>query len=272
MKTFAAFLLGAVSLPQLIHASVEWSFKTFQDGVEIGTALGPQTELQTNVMQRVQEARKEKRLTAAESSSNWCGAAQTTTGTFKSVVGSWKVPTISLRSGQTNSQQPSIAQWVGIDGFSNSALIQGGTLTQISSSGSQSTFAWVEMLPAALHSVSLTVSSGDSITTNVTMTSTTSGSITIHNTSKGTSVTGNVSGGTTLQGKSAEWILEDVSSGGGLVPFASFPSGTTFTGNDAILSSGSTVTADGATLINIVQNSELCSATESGNVISMKPS
>jgi hypothetical protein len=116
------------------------------------------------------------------------------------------------------------------------------------------------------------VSTGDTITTNVTMTSTTSGTVTIHNTKTGQSVVGKVSGGTTLQGASAEWILEDFESGGGLVPFAAFPT-STFTGNEAILSTGKTETADGATLIDIVQSSkELCSATESGNVITVKDS
>ncbi len=147
------------------------------------------------------------------------------------------------------------------------------------------------MLPASLRSVSLsgkfcqalsprpsmnrmanfTVSTGNSITTNVTMTSRTSGSVAIHNLSTGQSIVGTVSGGTALTGKSAEWILEDVSSGGGEVPFAAFPR-TTFTGNDALLTTGAGVTADGATLIDLVQSSTLCTASESGNVITFTDS
>jgi len=270
MKTFAAFLIGAISLSQLAAAEVVWDFKSFQDGVEIATTEGPPTELHTSLIQNLQKARKKQRDVAAETSSNWCGAAQTTTGSFKSVVGTWTIPSISLRSGQTNSDEPSIAQWVGIDGYSDQSLIQGGTLTQIQSNGDQETIAWTEMLPASLKSVSLTVSTGNQITTNVTKTSTTSGTITIHNLSTGKSIVGTVSGGTAIAGSSAEWILEDVMSGG-LVPFAAFPT-TTFTGNEAILSSGSEVTADGANLIDIVQSSTLCSASESGNVITLTDS
>ncbi len=131
MKSFAAFILGVVSASQLAQATAVWEFRTFQNGVEVPTVQGPETQFQTNVMQWVQASRQKEREVAAESSGNWCGAAQTTSGTFKSVVGSWTVPTLSLRSGQTNRNEPSIAQWVGIDGFSNSALIQGGTLTQV---------------------------------------------------------------------------------------------------------------------------------------------
>ncbi|KAJ7024954.1 peptidase G1 [Mycena alexandri] len=223
-------------------------------------------------MLKVGEARKRNRLNGRASaatvqSSNWCGAAVTGTG-FTSVVGTWTVPTLSLRSGQSANSEPALAQWVGIDGFSDSSLIQGGTLSQIVGGG-QENVAWTEMLPAALREVSLTVGTGDSITTNVTMTSTTSGTVTIRNNSRGTSIVGTVSGGTRLSGTSAEWILEDFESGSSLVPFAAFPT-STFTGS--AVHSGSSVTPSTATLIDIVQNSELCSATLSGTTVSVRDS
>ncbi len=130
MKAAVAIILGGLSLTQFALAEVKWSFRTYQDGIEIATAEGPNTKFQTNVAQRVESARLKKRVDVF---TNWCGAAQTTTTSnpFKSVVGTWVVPSISLRSGQTNRNEPSIAQWVGIDGLSNGALIQGGTLTQV---------------------------------------------------------------------------------------------------------------------------------------------
>ncbi|KAJ7208965.1 peptidase G1 [Mycena pura] len=220
-------------------------------------------------MIKVGEARKRNRLNgraagATVTSSNWCGAALTGSG-FTSVVGTWTVPTITLRSGQSSG---SISQWVGIDGFSDSALIQGGTLSQLSG-GRQSNVAWTEMLPAASRDVSLTVDTGDSITTNVTMTSTTSGTVTIKNNSRGTSIVGTVSGGTRLSASSAEWILEDFESGSSLVAFAGFPA-STFTGS--AVRSGSSVSPSGSTLIDLVQNSELCSATLSGTTVSLRDS
>ncbi|KAJ7615978.1 peptidase G1 [Roridomyces roridus] len=223
-------------------------------------------------MSRVSDARKRNRFNRAAqatvTSSNWCGAALTGTG-FSSVVGTWTIPAITARSGQSSSSEPSISQWVGIDGFSNSALIQGGTLSELVG-GRQENVAWTEMLPAASRDTTLAVNTGDSITTNVTMTSTTSGTVTITNNSRGTSVVGTVSGGTRLSAASAEWILEDFEEGSSLVAFAGFPT-STFTGS-AIQSGKGVTPGSSATLIDLTQNSELCSATISGSTISVKDS
>ncbi|KAJ6552972.1 concanavalin A-like lectin/glucanase domain-containing protein, partial [Mycena capillaripes] len=168
-------------------------------------------------------------------SSNWCGVAVTGPG-FTSIIGTWTVPTLSLRSAASES---ALAQWVGIDGFSDSSLIQGGTVSEIIG-GSQENFAWTEMLPAALRQVSLTVATGDSITTNVTMISTTSGTVAIENNSRGSSIVGTVSGGGSLSGTSAEWILED------LGPFPDFGT-STFTGS--AVRSGTSVSPSTGTII-----------------------
>nr|GAT46915.1 acid proteinase A [Mycena chlorophos] len=265
---FAAALIALVSA-SLVSAEVTWSFKKFQDGVEVPFEEGPPTKFQSQALQRVREARKRSRIerragAVTVESSNWCGAAVTGT-TFSSVVGSWTVPTLSRRSGQSSSSDPALAQWVGIDGFNNDALIQGGTLSELEGN-SQENFAWTEMLPASLREVSLTVDTGDHITTNVTATSATSGTVTIQNTSRGTSIVGTVSGGTRLSQNSAEWILEDFESGNSLVAFAGFPT-QTFTGS--AIRSGTSVSPSTATLIDIVQSSTLCSATLSGSTVSM---
>jgi hypothetical protein len=269
MKTAA---ITAILAASVVAAEVTWTFQKFENGIEVPFTAGPQTKFQSQAMLRVGEARKRNRLNGRAAattveSSNWCGAAVTGTG-FTSVVGTWTVPTITLRSGQSASSEPALAQWVGIDGFSNDALIQGGTLSEIVGSG-QENFAWTEMLPASLREVSLTVDTGDSITTNVTMTSKTAGTVTIENNTRGTSIVGTVSGGTSLSGASAEWILEDFESGSSLVAFAGFPT-STFTGS--AIKSGTVVSPATATLIDIVQNSELCSATLSGTTVSVKDS
>ncbi|KAJ6462195.1 peptidase A4 family-domain-containing protein [Mycena sanguinolenta] len=269
MKVAAITALLAASLAT---AEVTWTFQRFENDVEVPFTAGPQTKFQSQAMIKVGEAQKRNRLNgraagATVTSSNWCGAAITGTG-FTSVVGTWTIPTISRRSGQSTSSEPAISQWVGIDGFSNSALIQGGTLSELVGSG-QENVAWTEMLPAASRDVSLTVGAGDSITTNVTMTGATSGTVTIKNNSRGTSIVGTVSGGTRVTGTSAEWILEDFESGSSLVAFAGFPT-STFTGS--AIRSGTSVSPSGATLIDLVQNSELCSATLSGTTVSVKDS
>jgi len=267
-----AAVITAILAASLATAEVTWTFQKFENGVEVPIPAGPQTKFQSQAMLKVSEARKRNRLNGRASgatvqSSNWCGAAVTGSG-FSSVVGTWTVPTLSLRSGQSANSDPALAQWVGVDGFSNSALIQGGTLSQLVG-GRQQNFAWTEMLPAALREVSLTVDTGDSISTNVTMTSATSGTVSIINNSRGTSIVGTVSGGTRLSGTSAEWILEAFESGSSLIAFAAFPA-STFTGS--AVHSGGSVTPSGATLIDLVQNSELCSATVSGSTVSVRDS
>jgi len=267
-----AAAITAILAASLATAEVTWTFQKFENGVEVPFSAGPSTRFQSQAMIKVGEARKRNRLNGRASaatvqSSNWCGASVTGTG-FTSVIGTWTVPTLSLRSGQSAASDPSLAQWVGIDGFSNSALIQGGTLSELVG-GRQENFAWTEMLPASLREVSLTVNTGDRITTNVTMTSATSGTVAIENTTRGTSIVGTVSGGTRLSGTSAEWILEDFESGSSLVAFAAFPT-STFTGS--AIRSGASVNPSTATLIDLVQNSELCSATVSGTTVSVRDS
>jgi hypothetical protein len=60
---------------------------------------------------------------------NWCGAVQSKSpGTFTDVFGQWYVPKLSLRSGQTDSDEPYLYQWVGLDGWAcQTGLLQTGT-------------------------------------------------------------------------------------------------------------------------------------------------
>jgi len=266
--------ITAILAASLATAEVIWTFQKFENGVEVpfDELVGPQTEFQSQTMKKIGESRKRNRLNrratdATVTSTNWCGSATTGTG-FTSVVGTWTVPAITLRSGQSANSDPAISQWVGIDGFNNDALIQGGTLSQLVG-GRQSNEAWTEMLPASLRTVNLAVSTGDSITTNVTMNTATTGTVTIRNNRSGSSIVGTVSGGTRVTGTSAEWILEDFEEGSSLIAFAAFPT-SSFTGS--AIHSGTSTTPSAGTLIELVQNSELCSATVSGTGISVKDS
>lgn len=116
----------------------------------------------------------------------------------------------------------------------------------------------------------ISISAGDTITVTVTATSTTAGTAVVKNVSKGTSVTHTFTGQTrALQELNAEWIVEDFSSGGSLVPFADFGT-VTFTGASASGSSG-TVTPSGATLIDIKQNGKvLTSSSVSGSSVTVE--
>ncbi len=80
-------------------------------------------------------------VTAGAESSNWSGEV-TTGATYTAVGGDWVVPAV-----QPSVSDVASATWVGIDGFSNTSLIQTGTSQQIIG-GTTQYFAWYEILPA----------------------------------------------------------------------------------------------------------------------------
>jgi hypothetical protein len=147
------------------------------------------------------------------SSSNWSGYAKT--GTYTSATAQWVVPTV------TAARQASYSSsWVGIDGFTNSSLIQTGT-EQDWSNGAAHYHAWWEILPAAETRISsITVHPGDVFTASITKGSGSSWTITINDVSTG-------QGFTTVQsysgpGTSVEWIQEAPTVGGHTAPLAHF--------------------------------------------------
>jgi hypothetical protein len=75
-----------------------------------------------------------------------------------------------------------------------------------------------------------------------------------------------------LQGASAEWIVEDFTSGNSLVPFANFGT-VTFTGATAVIN-GATVSASSDSPVNIELESStgsiLTSTTISGSTVTVK--
>ncbi|KAF7305803.1 Acid proteinase A [Mycena chlorophos] len=235
----SAFLVLALAC--CVSAQATWSFKKFQDGVEVPLEQGPATELRSATLQKLKRIRNlPRRARANVDNPNDCGAAVTGTG-FTSIVGTWNVPTIQT----TGASPPGLLQWVGIDGLSETADagIQGGTLSEIQD-GAQVNFAYVDMLPAALQQAMLTVETADTITTNITTTSTTSGVITLSNETRGTSIVATVSGGTALSRTSAEWILQ-IAETSNLAPVLF--SSVTVTGS--AIASGTTVSLSKASVV-----------------------
>ncbi len=114
----------------------------------------------------------------------------------------------------------------------------------------------------------ITIAAGDTITMTVTVSSKTGGTAVVENVTRGQSVTHTFRSQTgSLCQTNAEWIVEDFSSGGSLVPFADFDS-VTFTGASASTGSGS-VGVTGATIIDIRQNSQVltdCNTSGSSSV------
>jgi hypothetical protein len=151
------------------------------------------------------------------SSSNWSGYAITGSG-FTSVTGKWTVPAVSASRRATYS-----SNWIGIDGFNNSNLIQTGTESDYYN-GSTHYDAWWEILPAAETVIpSITVRPGDVMTASITQGSGSSWTITISDSRGGSFTTvQNYSG----QQTSAEWIEEAPSIGGRIAPLANYGSAT----------------------------------------------
>lgn len=128
--------LAFTGLAQATHRfssnGVDYEVVMTQNGVEVPVTMGPSLGMNSTGPTAAVASRKR---TTIQSTSSWCGMSDVDapSGTWKSVWGGWIVPEISLRSGQTDADEPSITQWVwvGIDGDGcDTELIQGGTVSQ----------------------------------------------------------------------------------------------------------------------------------------------
>lgn len=248
-------------------------------GAALATPLAARKQAAMDALRARSAARRTNRFQASSSaiidgvadvaSSNWAGAALTTSG-ITEVSGTFTVPKPSIPSGGDSSTEYCGAAWVGIDGYSDADLIQTGVLWCVEGS-SYLYEAWYEYLPASLVAYSgISVTAGSVVTVTATKTGTNSGNTTL--TSGGKTVSHTFSNqNSPLPGTSAEWIVEDFTSGSSLVPFADFGS-VTFTGASAVVN-GATVTAGGGspTIIDLENSSGqiITSTTVSGDSVTV---
>jgi hypothetical protein len=151
---------------------------------------------------------------AGWASSNWSGYARSGSG-FASVTGRWTVQAVAASSHPTYS-----SQWVGVDGFNNSDLIQTGTESDFVN-GAAHYDAWWEILPAAETVItSITVHPGDHMSASVQKGTGTSWTIKISDLTTGRSF----STVRTYTGPrtSAEWIEEAPTVGGRIATLANY--------------------------------------------------
>lgn len=173
-------------------------------------------------------------------SSNWSGYALSGSG-YSSVTAQWSVQAVSP------SRQPTYSsEWVGIDGFSNSSLIQTGTESDYYN-GAAHYDAWWEILPAPETPISsFAVHPGDLMSATITKVSGTSWTITIRDITSNKSYTTQQT--YTGPGTSAEWIEEAPTVGGRVAPLANYGQSTfdagTVDGNNPRLSA-----SDGGVMI-----------------------
>jgi Peptidase A4 family len=107
---------------------------------------------------------------ATSPSSNWAGYAVSSADpsapvTYSSVSGTWVQPAASCSA----SSAAYSAFWVGLGGYSGSALEQIGTETDCMASGRATYSVWYELVPAASVPVKLKVFPGNRISANVTV-------------------------------------------------------------------------------------------------------
>ncbi|KIL61680.1 hypothetical protein M378DRAFT_82243 [Amanita muscaria Koide BX008] len=215
---------------------------------------------QTKPFQRIQitgvsDASAASNVSHVEYSSNWAGAVLE----YPAVTGTITVPTPSPPDG-------SASAWVGIDGFTcQTAIFQTGIDFNLVN-GVVSYDAWYEWFPDyAYYFNGITINSGDVVQLNVTASSTTTGTAAIRNLSNGQTVSKSLSYPEyPLCEQDAEWIIEDFSSGGGLVPLCDFGT-VTFTNAYAYTNDGGILTPCGATELDIEQGSVLTSVSESSS-------
>ena len=141
--------------------------------------------------------------TTMGTSSNWSGYAAID-GHYTAIAGTFQVP--SLASAQSNSY---MGEWVGIDGWGSSTVIQAGVDEQPNPANPQQFFIqpWWEVFPAAANPITtMTVAPGDSITVSIGQVSSGLWSITMTDTTTGQTFHTNPA--YNGLGASAEWIVE----------------------------------------------------------------
>ncbi|KAM5540672.1 hypothetical protein V8D89_005703 [Ganoderma adspersum] len=196
-------------------------------------------------------------------STNWAGAVLSEkTATYKSVTGTFVIPTPKEPSGATGKHYASA--WVGIDGDTcGHAILQTGL--DFAVNGKDVSYsAWYEWFPAGAADFSgITFKAGDTVTVTVTASSKTAGKAYIRNHRTGKVVSHSFTGQPALCEYDAEWIVEDFSSGG-LVPFANFGK-VTFTDATATTTGGKTASPKNAKQIDIIKSNKVITKVATGD-------
>ena len=150
---------------------------------------------------------------------NWSGyAVQSPAGGTTDVQGTWTVPTLDCAA----TPNGHAAQWIGVDGVTDSNLFQTGTDSSCSS-GVQSNVAWVEELPYAAQNFR-SVATGDTIAAHIWQVSSGEWQFTLNDETAGWQDTLTEPAAYNGAETSAEWINEDPTNGttGTLFPLAAF--------------------------------------------------
>ena len=156
-------------------------------------------------------------------STNWSGYAVHRSGVrFRTASASWRQPAATCLSATASYS----SFWVGIGGYrkTSRALEQIGTELDCSSDGAETTSAWYELVPAAAHTIHMTIEPGDRLSATVTVDGARV-SVALRDRTRGTEFTRTVVDHS-LDVTSAEWITEAPSDCSGsdctVLPLADF--------------------------------------------------
>jgi len=150
-------------------------------------------------------------------SGNWSGYAATGgSGKFTSVSASWVQPSVNC-SGDANTDS---AFWVGLDGYSNSALEQTGTEADCVN-GQAEYNDWWEVLPASETPYYSTLDPGDYITASVKYNGNGTFTMSLSDSSRGWSHSTTENGSSGFQNDSAE-VIAEAPYDGSILPLANF--------------------------------------------------
>jgi hypothetical protein len=161
---------------------------------------------------RAKRAKAAQRLVSNATSSNWSGAAVFAPANkpYRFVGGQWTVPSPNAPSDGSFFA----SEWVGIDGWNSSDVLQAGTETQITKIlfiTARQVYAWWEWFPAGEVKISnLPVSPGDVMYCLICADSTTHATVSFSNQSTGVGTRFDITAPsrTALTGNVAEWIVE----------------------------------------------------------------
>ena len=158
-----------------------------------------------------------RRSNTSVESSNWSGYAATgSDGAFTSVSASWVQPTVTCGSKTTYS-----SYWVGLDGYSNSALEQTGT--EADCIGGRAEYgAWWEVLPASESDYSVTVKAGDALTASVVYNGNGTFTMKLTDSTEGWSKSTTADGSSGYEDTSAEVIAEATEVNGSIAKLSDF--------------------------------------------------
>ncbi|KAJ3852786.1 peptidase A4 family-domain-containing protein [Lentinula lateritia] len=191
-------------------------------------------------------------------SGNWSGAVLVSPPTgeiFNSAVGTFTVPSMPSVNGNG-----AAAAWVGIDGDTfATAILQAGVFFSVTDQTVEYG-AWYAFFSKNTYgSDYVQVSAGDVITVNIDASSNSEGIVTLTNESAGKSFVINLTSPTKLSylgGQNAEWIIEDYTQNGGLVPLANWGT-VTFVNASASTSANNTLGLEDATIFDIEQYNDI---------------